>query len=130
MRRKFDFATFVTVFFRDHLIRSFATVKLSRKYLNLQIHPPCNMVIGPWNMAVKTFHEEENGNLEVYTRKYHMDIIFLFNPWCKGKRSAHSGKSVTIRESNHASGVYKEHYAQYYVRKSSILLSGTGIWKN
>ena len=23
----------------------------------------------------------------------------------------HSGKSVTIRESNHASGVYKEHYA-------------------
>ena len=64
------------------------------------------MVIGPWNMAVKTFHEEENGNLEVYTRKYHMDIIFLFNPWCKGKRSAHSGKSVTIRESNHASSVY------------------------
>ena len=24
--------------------------------------------------------------------------------------NVHSGKSVTIRESNHASGVYKEHY--------------------
>ena len=38
----------------------------------------------------------------------------------------HSGKSVTIRESNHGSGVCKE---QYYVPKSSILLAGTGVWK-
>ena len=29
----------------------------------------------------------------------------------------HSGKSVTIRESNHASGVYKEHYGLYFVPK-------------
>ena len=40
-----------------------------------------------------------------------------------------SGKSATIRESNHGSGVCKEHYAYYYVPKSSILLSGTGVWK-
>ena len=38
----------------------------------------------------------------------------------------HSGKSATIRESNHGSGVCKEHYAYYYVPKSSILLAGTG----
>ena len=31
--------------------------------------------------------------------------------------------------SNHGSGVYKEHYAQYYVPKSFILLAGTGVWK-
>ena len=37
--------------------------------------------------------------------------------------------TVAIRESNHASGVYKEHYASYYVPKSSILLAGTGLWK-
>ena len=41
----------------------------------------------------------------------------------------HSGKSATIRESNHGSGVCKEHYAWYYVPKSSILLAGTGVWK-
>ena len=33
----------------------------------------------------------------------------------------HSVKSVTIRESNHGSGVCREHYALYYVPKSSIL---------
>ena len=41
----------------------------------------------------------------------------------------HTGKSVTIRESNHAPGVYKELYTKYYVPKSSILLAGTGVWK-
>ena len=41
----------------------------------------------------------------------------------------HSGKSTTFRESNHGSGVYKEHYALYYVPKSSILLAVTGVWK-
>ena len=41
----------------------------------------------------------------------------------------HSGKSATIRESNHGSGVCREHYAYYYVPKSSILLARTGIWK-
>ena len=41
----------------------------------------------------------------------------------------HSGKSAIIRESNHVSGVCEEHYAQYYVPKSSILLAGTGILK-
>ena len=41
----------------------------------------------------------------------------------------HSGKSATIRESNHGSGVSKEHYAKHYVPKCSILLAGTGIWK-
>ena len=40
-----------------------------------------------------------------------------------------SGKSATIRKSNHGSGVCKEHYALYYVPKSSILLAGTGVWK-
>ena len=39
-------------------------------------------------------------------------------------RRAHSGKSATIRESNHGSCVYKEHFAKYYVPKSSILLAG------
>ena len=28
-----------------------------------------------------------------------------------------------------ARGVCKEHYAYYYVLKSSILLAGTGVWK-
>ena len=41
----------------------------------------------------------------------------------------HSGKSSTIRESNHGSGVCKEHYVQYFVPKSSFLLAGTGVWK-
>ena len=41
----------------------------------------------------------------------------------------HLGKSVSILESNHASGVYKENYALYYLPKSSILLAGTGKWK-
>ena len=41
----------------------------------------------------------------------------------------HSGKSATIRESNHGLGVCKEHYAKYYVPKSSILLAVTGVWK-
>ena len=34
-----------------------------------------------------------------------------------------------IHESNHGSGVCKEHFAYYYVPRSSILLAGTGIWK-
>ena len=38
-----------------------------------------------------------------------------------------SGKRGTIRASNQASDVRKGHYAQYYVRKSSILLTGTGV---
>ena len=38
----------------------------------------------------------------------------------------HSGKSATIRESNHGAGVCKEHYALYYVPKSSILFTGKG----
>ena len=41
----------------------------------------------------------------------------------------HLGKSTTIRESNHGLGVCKEHYAKYYVPKSSIWLAGTGVWK-
>ena len=41
----------------------------------------------------------------------------------------HSGKSATIRESNHGSGVCKEHYVSYHVSKSSILSAGTGVWK-
>ena len=40
-----------------------------------------------------------------------------------------SGKSATIRESNHGSGVCKEHYPQYYAPKSSILLAATDVWK-
>ena len=39
------------------------------------------------------------------------------------------GKSGTIRESNQVSGVRKEHYAYYCVRKSSILLAGAGARK-
>ena len=46
------------------------------------------------------------------------------------KVSSQSGKSGTIRESNQASGVRKAHYALNYVRKSSILLAGTGARKN
>ena len=41
----------------------------------------------------------------------------------------HPGKCATTRESNHGSGVCKEHYAKYYVPKSSILLAETGVWK-
>ena len=40
-----------------------------------------------------------------------------------------SGKSGTIPVSNQASGVSKSHYAQYYVRKSTILLAWTGVRK-
>ena len=47
----------------------------------------------------------------------------------KDRFSDHSGKSVTIRESNHGLGVCKEHYVLYYVPKSSILLAGSGVWK-
>ena len=43
--------------------------------------------------------------------------------------SSISGKSATIRGSNHGSGVCKEHYALYYVPKSSILLAGTDVRK-
>ena len=32
-----------------------------------------------------------------------------------------SGKSATIRESNHGSGVWKDHYAKYFVPKSSVV---------
>ena len=38
-------------------------------------------------------------------------------------------KSATNRESNHGSGVCKEHNTWYYVTKSSILSAGTGVWK-
>ena len=40
-----------------------------------------------------------------------------------------SGKSGTIQESNQASGVCKAHYAEYYARKSSMLLGETGVTK-
>ena len=53
-----------------------------------------------------------------------MDISLIF--------CTHSGKSATLRESNHGSGVCKEHFAYYYVHyvpKSSILLAGTRVWK-
>ena len=43
---------------------------------------------------------------------------------------SHSGKSATIQESNHGSGVCKEHYTQHYVPKSSILLAATGVREN
>ena len=49
--------------------------------------------------------------------------------FCVGYRLYISGKSATLRELNHGSGVCKEHYALYYVPKSSILLAGTGVWK-
>ena len=42
---------------------------------------------------------------------------------------AHYGKSATIPESNHGSGVCKEHYAECHVPKHSTLLAGTGVWK-
>ena len=41
----------------------------------------------------------------------------------------HSGKSATIREPDHGLGVCKELYVWYYVPKSFILLTGTGVWK-
>ena len=46
-----------------------------------------------------------------------------------GHYDLHSGYSATIRESNHGLGVCKEHYAYYFVPKSSILVAGTGVWK-
>ena len=52
-----------------------------------------------------------------------------FIPNMVADEMSHSGKSVTIRESNHGSDVCKEHYAQQYVPKSSILLAGNGVWK-
>ena len=42
---------------------------------------------------------------------------------------SHSGKSATIRESNHVSDVCQENYAYHYFLKNSILLAGTGVWK-
>ena len=39
------------------------------------------------------------------------------------RKARHNSKS------SQASGIRKEHYALYYVRKSSILLSGTGVRK-
>ena len=43
----------------------------------------------------------------------------------------HSGKSATIRESNHDSGVpyVRSLTRKTMYQKSSILLAGTGIWK-
>ena len=38
--------------------------------------------------------------------------------------NTHLRMSATVRESNHGSGVCKEHYT-----KSSILVAGTGVWK-
>ena len=57
-----------------------------------------------------------------------------FLPHCSHIRETnhnlgHSGKSVTIQEVNHGSGICKEHYAKYYELKSSILLARTGVWK-
>ena len=64
-------------------------------------------------------------NLKVFTMQ--------FGPRVLGRSPEfwlHSGKSAIIGESNHGSGVIcKEHYAYYYVPKSSILLAGTGVWK-
>ena len=48
---------------------------------------------------------------------------------CVGRGSRHSGKSATIQESNHGSGVCKKHYAYYYVPKSSIFFAGIGAVK-
>ena len=56
-----------------------------------------------------------------------MNLAYLFFEFLQDPH--HSGKSATNRESNHGSGVCKEHYALYYVPKHSILLAGTGVWK-
>ena len=45
-----------------------------------------------------------------------LDSLYSFADWFESYLLSNtwdvlSGKSVTIRESNHASGVYKEHYA-------------------
>ena len=44
-------------------------------------------------------------------------------------RNSHSGKPASIRDSNHGSGVCKEHYVWCYVPKSPILLAETCVWK-
>ena len=52
--------------------------------------------------------------------------------WLRIKKSVpgHSGKSATIRESNHGSGVCQEHYAEYYIGTKKLhLLARTGVWK-
>ena len=56
----------------------------------------------------------------------HLDTCIYNEPFWLQR---HSGKSATIRESYHGSGVCKEHHALYYVPKSSILLAGTDVWK-
>ena len=48
------------------------------------------------------------------------DLVALLTVFLFLYVRVHSEKSVTIRESNHASSVYKEHYAQYYVPRSSF----------
>ena len=60
------------------------------------------------------------------------DPWYMYRPRTEVERALlleQSGKSGTILESSQASGVRKAHYAWYYVRKSSILLAGTGIRK-
>ena len=59
----------------------------------LQIHLPSTMIIGPWELVVKTFTEgnvDGEGKLEVLNEVYHKDIYVLFNPWCKGISSTTS----------------------------------------
>ena len=56
-------------------------------------------------------------------------VISKLQKFSLRRQRVHSEKSVTIPELNHAPGVYKEHYVKYYVKNSSILLAGTGVWK-
>ena len=58
-----------------------------------------------------------------------MGQLKLLDVYVESHSLNHSGKSATIRESNHASDVCKVHYAYYYVPKSSIFLTGTDVWK-
>ena len=48
---------------------------------------------------------------------------------CPHHSLSHSGKSATIRESNHGSGVCKEHYVLYYAPNGFILLAWTAYGK-
>ena len=52
-----------------------------------------------------------------------LDLLVRDSPPVTVSRCIHSGKSAIIRESNHGSGVCKEHYAKYFVPKSIHFVS-------
>ena len=71
-----------------------------------------------WKHSLHLGNDIESYFSEWNTRNQHVNFVH----W-------HSGRSATIRESNHGSGECKEHYAWYCVPKRSILLARNGAVK-